>query len=157
MVPGGPPNRERFLAAIAERVAPARVQVLYLFAPMRQGAIESGVAVIAVDPISADQQQLTGTDRADVADQADSATDNVSNLSPRPVVLTARYKHTLRGADRGKWELEIFEEADAPLVTVERVVQGVQRRLDDAVEPECLGADALRAAMAEGVWTPPPR
>jgi hypothetical protein len=72
-------------------------------------------------------------------------------------VLTARYRHTLKGADRGKWALEIFEQADAPLATVEKVIQGVQLRLDEAVEPERLGADALRAALAEGLWTPPAR
>ena len=57
----------------------------------------------------------------------------------------------------GKWELEIFEQADAPLATIEMVVRGVQQRLDDASEPERLGAEHLRAALAEGVWTPPQR
>jgi hypothetical protein len=76
---------------------------------------------------------------------------------PRPVVLTARYRHTLKGADRGKWEFEVHEQADAPLATLERVIRGVQERLDEEQEPERLEADALRAARAEGVWTPPPR
>jgi len=40
---------------------------------------------------------------------------------------------------------------------VEKVIQGVQMRLDEAVEPERLTADALRAALAEGLWTPPAR
>ena len=40
MIVGVPPNRERFLAAIAERVAPDRVQALYLFAPMRRGPVK---------------------------------------------------------------------------------------------------------------------
>jgi len=48
---GVPPNRERFLAAIAERVAPDRVQALYLFSPIRQGPVETGVAVLACDPV----------------------------------------------------------------------------------------------------------
>ena len=76
---------------------------------------------------------------------------------PRPVVITARYRHTLKGADRGKWEFEIHEQADAPLATLERVMQGVQQRLDEQSEPELLDADVLRAALAEGVWTPPAR
>ena len=128
-----PPNRDRFLAAIAERVAPDRVQALYVFAPIRQGAVETGVAVIAAEPV-------------------DPLPDN-----QRPVVLTARYRHTLKGADRGKWEFEIHEQADAPLVTVEKVMRGVQERLDESVEPERLDADVLRTALAEGVWTAPPR
>jgi hypothetical protein len=77
--------------------------------------------------------------------------------SLRPMVLTARYRHTLKGPDRGKWELEILEQADAPLITIEMVVRGVQARLDDQVEPERLGADDLRAALTEGVWTAPAR
>jgi hypothetical protein len=72
-------------------------------------------------------------------------------------VLTARYRHTLKGADRGKWECEVHEQADAPLATLDRVIQGVQDRLVDAPEPERLEADALRAAQAEGLWTPPQR
>jgi hypothetical protein len=73
------------------------------------------------------------------------------------MVLTARYRHTLKGPDRGKWELEILEQADAPLITIETVVRGVQARLDDQAEPERLGADDLRTALIEGVWTTPAR
>lgn len=54
-------------------------------------------------------------------------------------------------------ELEIVEQADAPLATIDIVVRGVQERLDDTIEPERLDADALRAARADGVWTPPPK
>ena len=142
--PGLPlPNRDRFLAGIAERVAPDRVQALYVFSPIRQGPVETGVAVIAVDPLAAEGaepvERVAGAARG------------------RPVVLTARYRHTLRGSDRGKWELEIVEQADAPLATVEVVIQGVLRRLVEPTEPERLDGDALRAAAADGVWTPPAR
>ena len=137
------PNRDRFLAGIAERVAPDRVQALYVFSPIRQGPVETGVAVIAVDPLAVEGVEpvvrVQGAARE------------------RPVVLTARYRHTLRGSDRGKWELEIVEQADAPLATVEVVVQGVLRRLVEPTEPERLDGDALRAAAADGVWTPPAR
>lgn len=152
---GPPPNRDRFLAAIAERVAPERVQALYLFSAIRQGPVETGVAVIAVDRM------------VQPVPVPDEAVDEVAEVTPadapgpvvrdRPVVLTAQYRHTLRGTDRGKWEMEVFEQADAPLATVEAVVQGVQRRLAELTEPELLDADALRAAAADGVWTPPAR
>jgi hypothetical protein len=72
-------------------------------------------------------------------------------------VLTARYRHTLKGADRGKWELEILEQAEAPLLTIETVVRGVQDRYENHSEPERLGADDLRAALADGVWATPTR
>ena len=54
-------------------------------------------------------------------------------------------------------ELEILEQADAPMITIEMVVRGVQARLDDQAEPERLGADELRTALVEGVWTTPAR
>jgi hypothetical protein len=87
------------------------------------------------------------------------ATDAVATDAPlvRPTVLTAQYRHTLKGPDRGKWELEILEQAEAPLLTVETVVRGVQQRSDEVSEPERLGPDELRAALAGGVWKTPER
>jgi hypothetical protein len=153
--PGSPPpNRDRFLAGIAERIAPARVQALYLFSSIRQGPVETGVAVIAVDRLPEPAPQPPD---AQPGLPLVPLVPLVPPLRARPVVLTARYKHTLRGTDRGKWELEIFEQADAPLATVEAVVQGVQRRLAEPTDPELLDGDALRAAAADGVWTPPAR
>jgi hypothetical protein len=172
-----PPNKDRFLAAIAERIAPDRVQALYLFAPIRQGAVETGVAVLACEP-ERPQNDVTADGVTADSVTADSVPDDgvspgvpapefesapvpmdlrIAVPIPRPVVITARYRHTLKGADRGKWEFEIHEQADAPLATLERVMQGVQQRLDEQNEPELLDADVLRVALAEGVWTPPAR
>jgi hypothetical protein len=177
MIGQPPPNRDRFLCAIAERIAPGRVQAVFLFPPMRNGPVETGVAVLAVDPpvpvaeqsvVVAEQESIN----AEHTEHADNGTEQAKSLevvlgvslpvaadaaSLRPMVLTARYRHTLKGPDRGKWELEILEQADAPLITIETVVRGVQARLDDQVEPERLGADDLRAALVEGVWTTPAR
>jgi len=109
--------RARFLREIAARVPAARITELYLFPPMRQGGIESGVAVIA----------LAGDDDA----------------STRQTVYTATYRLTLKGADRGKWEASLQAEADAPLLTVSAVVRGVQRRSGDELDPERLTATDL--------------
>jgi hypothetical protein len=175
MIGQPPPNRDRFLCAIAERVPPERVQALFLFPAIRQGPVETGVAVLAVDPpallaeIVAGGQEGLNTEHAEHADNGTDTTDPLDvvledsrpavseRASLRPMVLTARYRHTLKGPDRGKWELEILEQADAPLITIETVVRGVQARLDDQVEPERLGADDLRTALVEGVWTTPAR
>jgi hypothetical protein len=62
-------------------------------------------------------------------------------------VYTARYRLTLKGPDRGKWDFAIQAEADAPLVTVDKVVQGVQRRAGDAEGPERLSGDDFRALI----------
>ena len=117
--PAAPPveARTRFLREIAARVPATKVTELYLFPPMRQGGIETGVAVIA----------LAGDD----------------DSSTRQTVYTATYRLTLKCPDRGKWEATLQAEADAPLLTVGAVVQGVQRRSGDELEPERLTAADL--------------
>ncbi|HVZ78176.1 MAG TPA: hypothetical protein VG818_09380 [Gemmatimonadaceae bacterium] len=66
----------------------------------------------------------------------------------RYTVFTATYRHTLKGPDRGKWEANVKAEADAPLVTVDQVVRGVQQRAEDPDEPERLTGDQFRAIIA---------
>ncbi len=119
--------RERFLLAIAGVIAPARLVELHFFPPLRQGPIESGVAVVAAEPDA-------------LADPA---------REPRHVVFSARYRWTRKGPDRGKWEQEIVAEADAPLITVEAVVRGVRERANEEFEPERLTGDEARAIIAE--------
>jgi hypothetical protein len=64
-------------------------------------------------------------------------------------VYTARYRLTLKGPDRGKWEMSVKEEADAPLLTVDAVVRGVSRRSGDADETVRLTGDEFRAVLPE--------
>ena len=70
---------------------------------------------------------------------------------PRPrarhVVYTARYRHTVKGTDRGRWAVEVVAEADAPLITIEEVVRGVVRRSGDAFQPERISGDQFRAIV----------
>ena len=108
--------RSRFLREIAARVPATKVTELYLFPPMRQGGIETGVAVVAV----------LG-----------------EGESPKHVVYTATYRLVLKGPERGKWESSLNAEADAPLLTVDAVVRGVLRRSGDEGEPERLTAEDL--------------
>lgn len=70
----------------------------------------------------------------------------------RYAILTATYRLTLKGADRGKWEVDIVHEADAPLATVERVARGVARRAGDESEPEHFSGDSLRHAIEQPSW-----
>jgi hypothetical protein len=65
----------------------------------------------------------------------------------RPVVYTARYRLTLKGPDRGKWEASVIAEADAPLITVDAVVRGVQRRSGDADGATRMEGDDVRAIL----------
>src|SRR6478672_5658875 len=43
-------TQQRFLRAIAERVSPEQVVEVHLFPAIRQGGVETGVAVVAEDP-----------------------------------------------------------------------------------------------------------
>ena len=64
----------------------------------------------------------------------------------RHTVYTARYRYIIKGPERGKWESSIKAEADAPLITVETVVRGVQRRAGE--ESEIVRYSAAQIARA---------
>jgi hypothetical protein len=115
-------TRERFLLAIAAQVPAERIAEIHFFAPIKQGGVESGIAVVV--------EHGGGEDAS------------------RIVVYTALYRYTLKGPDRGKWETSIVAEADAPLVTVEAVVRGVQRRSGDIDDPTRIEGDDVRALLA---------
>ncbi len=105
-------SSERFLRAIVSDVTIERLDELHLFTALRQGVYETGVAVIAVSPVDGDRSEPA-----------------------RHIVYTARYRLVVKGTDRGRWEFECVAEADAPLITVETVVRGVQRRSGDLDDP----------------------
>ena len=113
-------TRERFLKAIAAQIPPSRIAEIHFFSPIKQGGVESGVAVVV---------------------------ENVSPDAPRMVVYSARYRLTLKGPDRGKWETNMVAEADAPLVTVEAVVRGVQRRSGDVDDATKMEGDEVRTVL----------
>jgi hypothetical protein len=111
-------TRERFLLAIVAQVPAERIAEIHFFQPIKQGGVESGVAVVV---------------------------ENGAPDAPRIIVLTAHYRLTLKGPDRGRWETGIVAEADAPLVTVDAVVRGVQRRAGDLDDATRMEGDDVRA------------
>jgi hypothetical protein len=171
-------TRARFLAAIATQIPVERVAEVHLFPAIRQGGMESGVAVLALDLAtepasvpaaeaapepaegSGDGDELREREKLDDLDaraepdessDADDTTD-IDVPSPRPAprrftVYTACYRHTLKGPDRGKWEVSVTEEADAPLLTVDAVVRGVQRRSGDVDEIVRLTGEEMRGVV----------
>lgn len=170
------PTRERFLMAIAAVLPPERFLELHFFAPIRQGGVESGVAVIAAypeivpEPIMADAppieepeddglpdvEQLSAIDDPDDLSYIDDEIAAEPDAPPRRyTVYAAKYRLVLKGPDRGKWDCSVVAEADAPLVTVVTVVRGVQRRSGDAEEPERMSGDEARdfVLAAAGVQT----
>jgi hypothetical protein len=221
-------TRARFLAAIAKQLPADRVMEVHLFNAIRQGGMESGVAVVAValesiapattsfdvdggyvlPPAVAEAVELENPAALAVHDQladeaafvADEIATDVEDspyapvgepqpgrghgpgpgptseliepepgpepepglqLPPEPepepqlpskpavryTIYSARYRHTLKGLDRGKWEVNVTEEADAPLLTVDAVVRGVQRRSGEADDVIRLSGDEFRAAL----------
>jgi hypothetical protein len=191
-------TRARFLSAIAKQIPADKVIEVHLFAGIRQGGTESGVAVVAVERAPAPSLDVDGgfTPPAAVAEAADVETpaevvvndqladetsfvadETIDDESPyadavlppevpeeleyvppapasRYIVYSARYRLTLKGLDRGKWEVSVTEEADAPLLTIDAVVRGVQRRSGDVDETVRLSGDEFRAALPTPVTTP---
>lgn len=222
-IPLGADARERFVLEIAKVLAPERIVEAHLFAPLRQGQIETGVCVLAAlpegaDPLPANSGQpedsaeqsgtaarpdsraseitdngltpyqvaepspgadapaqgdtllsenaerldaTSGTDAAEAveavedvkaveaADATAAAFPEGARISSRHVVYSARYRWTRKGPERGKWECEVVAEADAPLLTVEAVVQGVQHRSSEPLEVQKLDGDTVRSMIAQ--------
>ena len=155
-------TRERFLLAIATKIAPERFIELHFFQPIRQGGVESGVAVIAARPerpepapILADAPPVEESDALSLQDDAlpvDTDTDAPERVAPdRYTVYTAKYRLVLKGIERGKWECTVVAEADAPLVTVETVVRGVQRRSGDAEGPTRMSGEEVFTYLTSAV------
>lgn len=73
----------------------------------------------------------------------------------RFTVLRAHYMLMLKGPDRGRWEVGVVEEAEAPAATVDEVVRGVHERAGGwgTEAPERLTGDDFRAALVEEPWT----
>ena len=115
--------RERLLLTIADTVPVERITEIHFFPPMRQGTLETGMAVVAAE------HEVAGRERH--------------------VIYTARYRFTRKGPDRGRWECEVVAEADAPLITVEAVVRGVQQRANETTAPEHVSGDEARARITE--------
>jgi hypothetical protein len=151
-------TKARFFAGIAAQVPAERVAEVHLFGAIRQGGQESGVAVIALDRVAALTPDTATADAADVTendavtetgDVTEAADVAIDTMPTRYTVYTARFRHTLKGPERGKWELAVIEEADAPLLTVDAVVRGVSRRSGEADETIRLSGDEFRAALPE--------
>jgi hypothetical protein len=128
-------NETRFLQEIASRIAPERIVEVHLFAPLRLGAVESGVAIVAAGPAGNEttQPEQSGSDK----------------LQARYEIFSARYRLAIKGQDRGRWEFDLALEADAPLLAIDRVVSGVLQRSTEQSEPVRLSGAELRAVVGD--------
>ncbi|HVE35132.1 MAG TPA: hypothetical protein VNC18_16325 [Gemmatimonadaceae bacterium] len=146
-----PETRERFLLAITQQVPAERIAEIHFFAPIKQGGVESGVAVVAAWPepgITVDQAPPDAElPPPDESDDAVAESPSRPAAESKPVVYTARYRLVLKGPDRGKWEASVTAEADAPLVSVDAVVRGVQRRAGDVEEATRMEGSEVRESL----------
>lgn len=152
---------ERFLKDIADRIGLHSVDEVRLFPPMRQGGVEACVAVVAATPLG--PEHLEHTDPGEPPEALVESTGEEylpieeadrEIVVHRHTVFTARYRHTLKGMDRGKWEVDVQAEADAPLVTIDAVVKGVMKRSGEPFEPEKISGAAFRAIVASAAVAP---
>ena len=170
---------ERFLKVVLAHVPLDRIEELHLFSPLRQGGVETGIAVIAARvrlvvveqpsapelPLEtevleaaavvegvADEPAAAEAMMAEV-DAEDLHADDVTVIETMPVprirhtVYTARYRLVQKGPERGKWEADVVAEAEAPLITVDLVVRGVQRRAGEESEIVRYSAPQLARAV----------
>ena len=145
---------ERFLRDIADRIGVEAVDEIRLFPPLRQSGVETGLAVVAAIPLPPEPEHVHDAEEPPPA-LTESAGDEFLPIEEedreiivhRHTVFTARYRHTLKGPDRGKWEVEMQAEADAPLVTIDHVVRGVMKRAGDPFEPERISGAAFRTIV----------
>lgn len=157
-------TRERFVLDLAAQLPGADIFEVRFFAPRRVGGVESGVAVVAAHllapesvaepalplaggesvPFEAEVEIVPAVDAVPV-DESRHASG--AGMPERYTVLSAAYRHTLKGPDRGKWEVIVKAEADAPLATVDQVVRGVQRRAEDAEVVDRMTGDEVRAVV----------
>ena len=147
------PPRDRFVRAIADRIDPDRIVEMHLFAPIRQGGVETGVAVIAaelpVQGVNLDENETAENDPAQEPAGRGPQPTGRPNQPTRHTVFTAWYRLTLKGPDRGKWEFNFADEAVAPLQTIVAVARGVGERAGDADDPERWTGEHFRTALSE--------
>lgn len=151
-------SQHRFLKEIADRAVSGRIAEVRLYPTVRVGQVETGVAIVALEVADAVAAMEPLPDQAMVPGQASAeapvvAAEAVATDHPRLSILTAHFRHTVKGPDRGKWEFAIVHDADAPIETIESVVRGVARRAGEDCEPELLQADAFQRAISEPWWT----
>ncbi|PHX97236.1 MAG: hypothetical protein CK531_04160 [Gemmatimonadetes bacterium] len=156
-------TRERFLRSILEQIPAERITEVHFFPAIRQGQVETGVAVVAmIPPVVAPVADALGEEPVPelalessthagetVGEPAELPAElPVELLVERTVVHTAAYRWTRKGPERGKWVVDIVAEADAPLAAVEAVVRGVQERAGEALDAHRMTGAEVQAMLA---------
>ncbi len=137
-----PEITERFFRALLLKVPLDRIEELHLFSPLRQGGVETGIAVIAAREEILPESVVVEIEPGSAFVVAQPVVPTV-----RHTVYTARYRLAQKGPERGKWETDVVAEAEAPLITVEMVVRGVLRRAGQESDTTRFSAAQIARAL----------
>jgi hypothetical protein len=91
----------RLARAVASEVPSDEVDGIWVFQPIRQEAREWGTAILS--RVEGDRRRI----------------------------YTARYVHTIKGKERGKWSGALEEVGSGPLEALDELIKGVEKRADE--------------------------
>jgi hypothetical protein len=121
-------TQQRFLRAIAERVPSDQVVEVHLFPPIRQGGVETGVAVVAEDPRTRAPASVPATAEANGTEEVVSVPRGQHADDEPQAAASAVEVAEIEDPDKNVAELDVAErvesreEADAR-VLAQRVVE----------------------------------
>ena len=72
----------------------------------------------------------------------------------RARIVTASYRLTIKGPERGTWLVDVQEQAEAPLSAVEAVLRGVRQRSSEPADPESIPPALLQQLVTPTVALP---
>lgn len=156
---GGEPEMSEPPAVDEELLAEREILVDGVATPTPERPAATREGAPALERAVERETALVDTDSEDADD--DIALGDLFALPGRPVpqaghdrlaILCARYKLIVKGPDRGRWELEIVHQADAPLDTLDSVIKGVVRRSGDDAVPERFSRQSLRDLLDAPAW-----
>jgi hypothetical protein len=114
--PGEGPGWARLAGELATALPVAELDGLWCFRPLRRGQVEWGTAVLS--RVEGDRRRI----------------------------YTARYAHTIKGKERGKFQWDLREVGSGPLDALEALLAQVPARGDEEEPP---------VAVALADWFPP--
>jgi hypothetical protein len=108
---------DRLAQTVAERVPPAEIDAIWVFAPLRRDAREWGTAILS--RIDGDRRRI----------------------------YTARYVLNIKGKERGKFESSMEEVGSGPVEALDRLLHEAHQRLDDEHPPIPMSPDTWFASV----------
>lgn len=106
----------RLARAVADEVPPGEVDGVWVFRSIRQEAREWGTAILS--RVEGDRRRI----------------------------YTARYVHTIKGKERGKWSAVLEEVGSGPVEALDELIRNVEKRADEEIPTPVVPRDWFPAA-----------